>query len=82
MDNSLQEARLPEGVKIIDGREHMVDAKGRYVPIDLIKPADKLQDETVRKIMFYARDLSAQISRFKTHTFHDLSAYEALLEQE
>ena len=71
-----------DGIVVINGREHMVDAKGRYVPAETVKAQDKLQDETVRKIMGHARDLSAQIGRFKGHTFDDLGAFEALLDQE
>lgn len=76
------ENQVDQGVTIINGRAHMQDAKGRFTPLETIKPADKLQDETVRKIMNYARELSAQVARFKAHTFDDLGAFEALLAQE
>ncbi|MBA5777447.1 DUF3164 family protein [Stappia sp. F7233] len=66
----------------VGGKSYLRDAKGNLVPVEAIKPEHKLEDETVRKIMAYARDLSAQISRFKQHTFDDLSAFEALLAQE
>jgi len=71
-----------DGVFTINGRQLMADAKGRYVPVETIRPADKLEDETVRKVIGYARELSAQIARFKGHTFDDLGAFEALLAQE
>lgn len=71
-----------DGVFTINGRQLMADAKGRYVPVETIRAADKLEDETVRKVMGYARELSAQIARFKEHTFDDLGAFEALLAQE
>lgn len=82
MEAVILEDRPEEGITIINGRPHMQDAKGRFTPIETIKPADKLQDETVRKIMGYARELSAQVARFKSHTFGDLGAFEALLAQE
>lgn len=82
MQACILEERPDEGIIVINGRDHMVDAKGRYTPIETIKPEDKLQDETVRKVMRHARDLSAQIGRFKAHTFDDLGDYEALLAQE
>lgn len=66
----------------IDGQPYMRDARGALVPLTLVKASDKLQDETVRKVMFYADELSAQISRFKTHTFADINALQALFEQE
>jgi hypothetical protein len=71
-----------EGITVINGSDHMRDAKGRYTPVETIRPADRLQDETVRKIMGHARELSAQVARFKAHTFDDLGAFEALLAQE
>lgn len=82
MEACILEERPAEGITVVNGRDHMADAKGRLVPLETIKPADKLQDEMVRKIMSYARDLSAQVARFKGHTFDDLSAFEALLAQE
>ena len=60
----------------------MRDAKGSLVPVDLVKPADKLEDETVRKVIGYAIDLSNQISRFRGHTMTDLGEFDALLAQE
>lgn len=72
----------PAGETLVNGKVYMPDAKGNLVPVESIKPADRLEDETVRKIMGYARDLSAQIGRFKAHTFDDLGAFEALLAQE
>ncbi|MEO9808998.1 MAG: DUF3164 family protein [Nitratireductor sp.] len=72
----------PGGEVMVGGKAYMHDAKGNLVPVETIKPTDKLEDETVRKIIAYASDLSEQIARFKAHTFDDLSAYEALLAQE
>jgi hypothetical protein len=60
----------------------MHDAKGGLVPLDLIKPQHKLEDELVRKIMGHAIALSDQVARFKEHTFDDISGFEALLAQE
>jgi hypothetical protein len=71
-----------DGVFTIGGRQMMADAKGRYVPVETIRAADRLEDETVRKVMGYARELSEQVARFKQHTFDDLGAFEALLAQE
>lgn len=55
------------------------DAKGRLVPEHLVKPEHKLEDQMVRKILGYADELSAQIARFKGHTFDDVGAFLALL---
>lgn len=81
MEAVILETTAP-GVVIVNGREFMEDAKGNLMPIANVRPEDKLQDETVRKIMGYARSLSAQIARFKGHTVADLGAFDALLEQE
>ena len=72
----------PNGEIMVSGRPYMPDAKGNLVPVEAIKPADKLEDETVRKIIGHALELSAQIGRFKAHVYDDLGAYEALLAQE
>lgn len=73
---------IPSGRFDLDGREYMSDAKGSLVPVALIKPQHLLQDEMVRKIIGYATALSEQVARFKAHTFADIGAFEALLEQE
>lgn len=73
---------VPDGRILIEGEPHMRDAQGKLTPIELIKPQDQLEDETVRKIMAYATELSEQVGRFKAHTFDDLGAYEAILAQE
>lgn len=70
------------GVVEIAGREYMPDAKGRLVPIETVKSVDRLMDQTVRKIIDFARDLSAQIARFRGHTFSDVNAFTALLAEQ
>lgn len=71
-----------DGVVEIDGKPMMRDGKGRYVPVGMVKPVDKLMDELTRKMVAFARDLSEQIARFKGHCFDDLGAFQALLAQE
>ena len=75
-------AAIPDGRVEIDGDIYMRDTKGHLVQLDLVKPQDQLQDETVRKIVGYALALSEQIARFKEHTFDDIGALEAILAQE
>lgn len=69
----------PAGVVEINGKQYMPDARGGYVPLELVKPQHALEDQAVRNIMAHARALSAQIARFKGHTFDDLSALDDLL---
>ncbi len=82
MEINLDNTNRMDGVVVIDGREFMVDAKGGYTPLALVKPQHKLEDETVRKIMKFAQDLNAQITRFRANTMLDLGGFDALLEQE
>lgn len=72
---------VDDGVVTIDGADYMRDGRGALIPVALIKPTDKLIDQTVRTIMGYAIPLSEQVSRFKEHTFDDLGALEALLDE-
>jgi hypothetical protein len=77
----LEETSKP-GITVVNGREYMSNAKGALVPVEMIKAADKLRDETVRKVMAYAKDISAQIGRFRKHTMFDLDSLDEMLEQE
>jgi hypothetical protein len=56
--------------------------RGASFPSSLVKPADKLEDEMVRKVFAFALDLSAQIARFKDHTYADLNGFQQLHEQD
>lgn len=69
-------------VIVVGGKKFMADAGGRLVPLDLVKPEHKLEDETVRKIIGHARDLNAQIARFRGHTFDDVNSFVDLLAQQ
>lgn len=73
---------VPDGRRDFDGVAHLRDGQGKWVPVSLISARDQLQDEVVRKVFGYALPLSEQVSRFKAHTFDDLSDFEALLAQE
>lgn len=56
-----------------------IDAKGRSVPFTLVSPEDKLKDQTIKKVLGYADELSSQIKRFKQHTFDDVYTLQDLL---
>lgn len=73
---------LAPGIQRVNGRDYMTDARGALVPVSTVNARDKLMDETVRKVMSFAVDLSEQIARFKGHTFADLNALQSLFEQE
>ncbi len=75
-------APIPSGRETIAGVDYMRDAKGALVPLSVVKPMDQLIDEAARKIVGYAIALSAQMARFKAHTFDDIGALDALLLQD
>jgi hypothetical protein len=72
---------VQDGRVEIAGRVYMPDSRGALVPRETVKPQHQLEDETVRKIIGFARALSAQIARFREHTMGDLSDFDALLAQ-
>ncbi|WP_298815436.1 DUF3164 family protein [uncultured Roseibium sp.] len=73
---------ITDGIELVNGNPYMRDANGSLVPLENVKPQNKLEDETVRKVIGYAEQLSAQIARFKGHTFTDLGEFDALLAQD
>ncbi len=73
---------IHEATVLIDGQRYMRDAQGRLTPVDLVRPQDQLQDEMVRTVIGHAEDLSAQIARFRGHSFDDIAAFDALLQDE
>lgn len=80
--STIEATPAADGIVVIGGKPYLPDARGGYVPVETIKPQDKLQDEIVRKVIGHARELSAQIARFKGHTFDDLSGFDSLLAQQ
>ncbi len=65
-----------------DRRLYMTDAKGRLVPQEMVKPHEVLEDQTVRKMLGYAQELSEQIARFKAHCFDDVASFMDLLAEQ
>lgn len=63
------------------GTVFVPNSEGHLVPLASIKPTDLLMDEVVRKILSYGEPLSAQIARFKQHSFDDVDAFVDLLAQ-
>jgi hypothetical protein len=82
MQTQTIDTQRDDGITVIEGKAYRQDAKGALVPTELVKPQHALEDETVRKIIGYARELSAQIARFRGHTMTDLGEFDALLDQE
>ena len=80
MTDSYQPLAL--GRVIVGDKTYWVNAEGGLIPEAVVKTVDKLQDELVRKIIGFALPLSAQVARFRAHSFDDIDAFVALLEQE
>lgn len=68
-----------DGVVEVSGARYMRDGAGRLVPVEAVKPQHALEDQTVRKMIAFAADLSAQIARFRGHTFDDVTSFVELL---
>ncbi len=77
-----REIGIPAHAVEANGRYYMADPKGALVPLETVKTTDLLMDEQVRKIMVFARDLNAQIARFKDHTLGDVADLLAVFDQE
>ena len=60
---------------------YLMDAKGRLVPESMVKEHEKLEDQTVRKIIGHAEELALVIGRFKGHTFEDVATFLDLLSE-
>ncbi len=71
--------QIPAGCVQMGEALYMRDAKERLVPLAQVSQVDQLEDQTVRKILDYAAELNAQISRFKGHCFDDVGAFMALI---
>lgn len=79
METASETATVETGTVVVNGREYMTNSKGGLDPVATVKAQHKLEDQTVRKCIEFARSLSAQVSRFAGHTAGDLSALDQLL---
>lgn len=70
------------GAVEIGGRLMLPNDKGGHDALEMIQPVDLLQDQTVKSIIGYAEALSAQIARFKGHTFDDINTFLVLLAEQ
>ncbi|WP_309936401.1 DUF3164 family protein, partial [Caballeronia sp. LZ002] len=60
----------------------VLDARGRYVPESMIKPVDRLRDQTVMALIDTAKKHQEQLLAFKELAFADVAAFvEASSEQ-
>lgn len=72
-------ARAEDAVTLIADQRYLKDSAGRLMPEELVKPEHRLEDQMVRKMVAFAEDLSAQVTRFRGHTFDDVASFVELL---
>lgn len=77
-----EQQAMRAGIVEVGTEKFMRDARGNLMALGMVKPQRQLEDEMVRKVLFFANDLSDQVRRFKGHTFEDLAAFQSLLEQQ
>jgi hypothetical protein len=82
MEAQLIEAGPEAGVQIVEGKLFWIDHQGSLIRDEMVKPKDKLEDQMVRKMMKYARDLAAQMVRFKGHSTADVNTLDALVAEQ
>lgn len=79
----IRNSMMPEqpSTVVVAGNTYWRNAEGALVPVEAIRPADLLEDETVRKIIGFAKPLSAEITRFWQHTRKDIGDFVDLMLQ-
>lgn len=82
MEAVILEDGAQPGTEIINGRVFWIDHQGNHIRDELVKAKDKLEDQTVRKVIGFARELSDQVMRFKLHTMGDLATLDQLLAEQ
>lgn len=65
---------IPEGYR--------VDAKGRLIPEESIKPIDQARDELAIELVTKAKELNRQLAQFKAEAFGDIESFVQLSVEE
>lgn len=68
--------------KTFNEKEFMVNAQGSYVPIENVKPVDKLRDDLVRSLMVKTKEVQKIIERHRFDCWDDIRAFLQLSAQE
>lgn len=69
----------PVGCKTIEERLYRYDAKGGLVPDEMVKPADKLRDELVRRLSADAQAMSSMLAKFRDGAMADVDEFVELV---
>jgi hypothetical protein len=78
----MTKTNIHPGAVEISGTHYLRNARGDLTPVANVKAMDLLQDDMVRSAIGYAEDLSAELARFQSHSYADIAAFDALLDQE
>lgn len=70
------------GTEIVNGVAYLPGPKGNLRRVENIAAMDLAVHEQVYRMIDYATGLSAEIARFKAHSYGDLDALDALMAQE
>ena len=70
-------ADLAPGTEEANGKVYMRNAQGDLRPIELVKVADRLEDETVRELFAQAEATALILQAFKLKTFDEVDAFAA-----
>ena len=70
------------GAKTINGVDYLDIPSGNLRRVDSMSAKDQLIHGQVYRMIDFAKGLAAEIARFKAHTFADLDALDAMLDQE
>ena len=74
MSNQAQTTQVPEG--------YMQNAKGHLIPVDKVKPVDKLRDEVVKDMIAIAIKQRAEMRAAKNRLFYSFNDFVELSAQE
>lgn len=70
------------GAEIVNGVAYLPGPKGNLRRVENIAAMDLAVHEQIYRMIGYAQSLSAEIARFKAHSYSDLDALDALMAQE
>lgn len=59
--------------------DFMINAEGHHVPVDKVRPEDRLEDDIVRELHDRAMGVQEEIRAFKAHAFESVSTFLSLL---
>lgn len=80
MEAVILESQTAAGITVVKGKEYVTGPDGGLKPLNMVKAEDFLEDQMVRKIIGFAKRLSAELARFKKHTRADIAEFDRLLE--